>query len=74
MSCLPLPVVCCECGTGPLGCKVVGPTLGFFFAILSAILFFPLGALVYCCDRILARQFWGYPGRIWSGTAQCLPF
>ncbi|KAI8823547.1 uncharacterized protein EV422DRAFT_504737 [Fimicolochytrium jonesii] len=44
---LPLPVVCCEFGTGPCGCKVVGPTLGFLFACIAAIPFWLAGAVLW---------------------------
>lgn len=27
------PVVCIQCGQGPLGIKVIGPTIGFFVTV-----------------------------------------
>lgn len=32
MDCLPLPVLCIQCGTdqNPCHCKIVGPTLGMY--------------------------------------------
>lgn len=36
MDCLP-PILCFQCGGGLCGCKVVGPTLGFFVTVGMAV-------------------------------------
>lgn len=45
MDCLP-PIVCFQCGGGLCGCKVVGPTLGFFVTVGMAVRFKCLSILL----------------------------
>ncbi|KAI0121099.1 hypothetical protein BJ170DRAFT_644894 [Xylariales sp. AK1849] len=39
MDCIPLPIICFQCGTdqNPCHCKVVGPTLGFLTTVAMAV-------------------------------------
>lgn len=39
MDCIPVPVVCFQCGTdqNPCHCKVVGPTIGFLVTVGMAV-------------------------------------
>ncbi|KAJ4396369.1 hypothetical protein N0V93_000588 [Gnomoniopsis smithogilvyi] len=51
-DCLPLPVVCIQCGPGvnnPCHFKIVGPTIGFAIAVLLAIICWPLSIFFCCC-------------------------
>jgi hypothetical protein len=31
--------------------KILGPTLGFVVAVVAAVICWPLGVLIYCCNR-----------------------
>lgn len=39
MDCIPLPIICIQCGTNqnPCHCKIVGPTIGFGVAVVMAV-------------------------------------
>jgi hypothetical protein len=43
MDCIPVPIVCFQCGTdqNPCHCKVVGPTIGFLVTVGMAVRSYP---------------------------------
>eukprot|EP00884_Botryococcus_braunii_P000749 jgi/Botrbrau1/10675/Bobra.139_2s0005.1 len=54
-------------------CKVVGPTIGFIGAVLSAVVCYPAGALTYCCDRKLSNRLFGAPVEISRDITNTFP-
>eukprot|EP00850_Spirogloea_muscicola_P010561 SM000062S19947 [mRNA] locus=s62:636719:637295:+ [translate_table: standard] len=61
-----LPVfipLCFECGShdNPCRCKVVGPTLGFIGGVVAAIIEWPVGAIVWCCNHKAGNRIMGQP-------------
>ncbi|KNG51708.1 hypothetical protein TW65_011045 [Stemphylium lycopersici] len=50
-DCVPLPIVCFQCGTdqNPCHCKVIGPTIGFVITVGMAIVCWPASLLCCCC-------------------------
>jgi hypothetical protein len=71
--CIP---ICFQCGNtdNPCRCKVVGPTLGFVVAALSAILFYPAGLVTYACDRKQSRALFSAPAQIQGKMSSGIPF
>ncbi|XP_021755031.1 uncharacterized protein LOC110720330 [Chenopodium quinoa] len=55
--------VCIECGTrdNPCRCKFVGPTLGFLAFVVTAIIEWPVGAVVYIFNHSKGRRIMGHP-------------
>ncbi|KAJ3695331.1 hypothetical protein LUZ60_000708 [Juncus effusus] len=55
--------VCVECGTrsNPCRCKVVGPTLGFLALAVSALVEWPVGAIVYLFKHEKGRRIMAHP-------------
>jgi hypothetical protein len=51
MACIPNPL-CIECGNldNPRHCKIVGPTLAFRGLCVAALVEWPVGAVIQCCD------------------------
>ncbi|XP_057492392.1 uncharacterized protein LOC130777972 [Actinidia eriantha] len=58
--------ICIECGTtsNPCRCKVVGLTLGFLAFVVTAIVEWLVGALVYCFRRTKGRRIMGHPATV----------
>jgi hypothetical protein len=52
MDCIPLPIICFQCGTDQktCHCKVVGPTIGFDFGVgvVLAIICYPTSIFFGC--------------------------
>lgn len=50
MDCIPLPIICFQCGTdqNPCHCKVVGPTIGFGVAVVLAVICYPTSIFFGC--------------------------
>jgi hypothetical protein len=71
--CIP---ICFQCGNtdNPCRCKVVGPTLGFVLAALSAILFYPAGLVTYACDRKQSQALFAAPAQIQWKMSSGIPF
>ncbi|KMT04273.1 hypothetical protein BVRB_8g183490 [Beta vulgaris subsp. vulgaris] len=55
--------ICVECGTrdNPCRCKVVGPTLGFLAFVVTAIVEWPVGMVVYIFNHSKGRKIMGHP-------------
>jgi hypothetical protein len=54
---------------------VVGPTLAAIFALLLAVLFWPLGAVLWLlCARQAAGRMFAVPSSIYSGVKGPIPF
>eukprot|EP00850_Spirogloea_muscicola_P005104 SM000023S07560 [mRNA] locus=s23:103427:103862:+ [translate_table: standard] len=51
MAAIPL---CFQCGVvdSPCGCKVVSPTLAFIAMLIVGIICWPLGLIIWCCNRL----------------------
>lgn len=76
MACIPIPV-CIECGSpdNPCRCKIVGPTLGFVAFCLAALVEWPVGAVVWCCDRKAGRRIMEQPAmRVRPAVSSAIPF
>ncbi|KMT04272.1 hypothetical protein BVRB_8g183480 [Beta vulgaris subsp. vulgaris] len=56
-------MMCVECGTrdNPCRCKVVGPTLGFVAFIVTAIVEWPVGMVVYLFNHSKGRKIMAHP-------------
>ncbi|KAF2502653.1 hypothetical protein BU16DRAFT_16508 [Lophium mytilinum] len=73
MDCIPLPIVCFQCGTdqNPCHCKVVGPTIGFAVTVVMAVVCWPASLFCCCCATETGKQYdspspprdvvWDYP-------------
>lgn len=50
MECIPLPIICFQCGTdqNPYHCKGVGPTIGFGVAVVLAVICYPTSIFFGC--------------------------
>jgi len=57
---------CVQCGThsNPCRCKFVGPTLGFLAFVVTAIVEWPVGALVYCFRHTKGRRIMAHPAAV----------
>ncbi|XP_078153252.1 cold-regulated protein [Carex rostrata] len=57
---------CVECGTrrNPCRCRVVGPTLGFLAFAVTAVVEWPVGAVVYIFKHMKGRRIMGHPARV----------
>jgi hypothetical protein len=76
MACIPIPV-CIECGSpdNPCRCKIVGPTLGFVAFCVAALVEWPVGAVVWCCDRMAGRRIMEQPAmRVRPCVSNAIPF
>ncbi|KAJ4780976.1 hypothetical protein LUZ62_019039 [Rhynchospora pubera] len=58
--------VCIECGTrsNPCRCRVVGPTLGFLAFAVSAVIEWPVGAVVYVFKHMKGRRIMAHPATV----------
>ncbi|CAN8095202.1 unnamed protein product [Discula destructiva] len=74
-DCLPFPVVCIQCGRGVgwCGVKVVGPTIGFFFLVLSAFICWPI-ALLFCCFTEQGKKWFWKPCDVSAKVSDVFPF
>ncbi|XP_004150936.1 uncharacterized protein LOC116402768 [Cucumis sativus] len=55
--------ICIECGThrNPCRCRLVGPSLGFLALVVTAVVEWPVGALVYLFRHHKGRRIMGHP-------------
>ncbi|KAG5376684.1 hypothetical protein IGI04_041280 [Brassica rapa subsp. trilocularis] len=55
-----------ECGTrqNPCRCKVVGPTLGFVAFLVTGVIEWPVGAVVYIFKHSKGRRIMGHPATV----------
>jgi hypothetical protein len=67
--------VCVELGSrdNPCRCKVIGPTLGAVVGAVSALLFWPVGAVTYCVSRTKGRVLLGQPVHVYTATKDLIP-
>jgi hypothetical protein len=54
-------------------CKVIGPTVGFVVGVLTAVVAWPLGALVYCCNRPAGNRAFSTPVNIYGTVKDAFP-
>lgn len=76
MACIPIPI-CIECGNTDncCRCKIIGPTLGFVGFLVAAIVEWPVGAVVWCCDHKAGRRIMENPAMVVRPTiSRCIPF
>ncbi|XP_059644109.1 uncharacterized protein LOC132285897 [Cornus florida] len=61
-----LEMICIECGTrsNPCRCKVFGPTLGFLAFVATAVVEWPVGALVFCFRHSTGRRIMAHPATV----------
>ncbi|CAN7067895.1 unnamed protein product [Brassica rapa subsp. trilocularis] len=54
------------CGTrqNPCRCKVVGPTLGFVAFLVTGVIEWPVGAVVYIFKHSKGRRIMGHPATV----------
>ncbi|XP_059641089.1 uncharacterized protein LOC132283182 [Cornus florida] len=57
---------CIQCGTrsNPCRCKVFGPTLGFLAFVATAVVEWPVGALVYIFRHSKGRRIMAHPATV----------
>lgn len=66
--------ICCQFGAdNPCGCKIIGPTLGFFLLIILAIFCWPIGAIVWCCSRETGVSIMRTPMNAWTAVSDAIP-
>ena len=68
--------LCIEVGNtdNPCRCKIIGPTLGFIFAILAAIICWPCACIIYCCDQKAGRRLFEFPlMKGYNGVKNAIP-
>ncbi|CAF2343592.1 unnamed protein product [Brassica napus] len=55
-----------KCGTrqNPCRCKVVGPTLGFVAFLVTGVIEWPVGAVVYIFKHSKGRRIMGHPATV----------
>lgn len=48
---------CSQVGShdNPCRIKIIGPTLGFIVGVVAAVICWPLGVILYCCNRCARR-------------------
>ncbi|WOG96209.1 hypothetical protein DCAR_0415542 [Daucus carota subsp. sativus] len=68
--------LCVQCGTrsNPCRCKVVGPTLGFVAMVVTAVVEWPVGAVVYIFKHAKGRRIMGHPATVvYPKVSRCIP-
>ncbi|KAH8759038.1 hypothetical protein F5883DRAFT_148415 [Diaporthe sp. PMI_573] len=76
MDCLPLPVVCIQCGPGvnnPCHFKFIGPTIGFVVAVFLAIICWPLALFFCCCATDAGKKLLAFPADTSAAISDCFP-
>ncbi|ORY85750.1 hypothetical protein BCR37DRAFT_377458 [Protomyces lactucae-debilis] len=68
--------LCFEFGSdrNPCRCRILGPTLGFVAMILVAIIAWPAGVIVMCCNRDQANKLFGAPAEANGQVGNLIPF
>lgn len=59
---------CCCCR-----CKVLGPTFGLVCGAIVAVVAWPFGALVYCCNRPMGDRAFSAPVNTWASVKNSIP-
>ncbi|KAF2223975.1 hypothetical protein BDZ85DRAFT_273236 [Elsinoe ampelina] len=74
-DCIPLPIVCFQCGTdqNPCHCKVVGPTIGFFTAVVLAVVCWPASLLCGCCATDTGKKMLSTPADTSAAISNAIP-
>ncbi|KAI3948984.1 hypothetical protein MKW98_021590 [Papaver atlanticum] len=68
--------VCVECGTrrNPCRCRVFGPTLGCVAFLVTAVVCWPVGAVIWICSHAKGRRIMGKPAAVvYPKVSNCLP-
>ena len=68
---------CVECGVddNPCRCKVVGPSLALLLMLAVAVLAWPIGAMLYLCDRSKGRRLMAHPvSVVYPSVNHLIPF
>ncbi|EZF11924.1 hypothetical protein H112_06987 [Trichophyton rubrum D6] len=73
---LPQPYfLCIQCGTdNACRCKIVGRTLGFWAAVLAAIVCYPAALFCGCCATEMGKKVQGTPVDINQSISRAIPF
>ncbi|CDM34109.1 hypothetical protein DTO013E5_9951 [Penicillium roqueforti] len=73
---IPIFPICFQCGTdqNPCHCKVVGPTLGFFTTVVSAVFCYPLSIFCGCGFTQTGKDMLGYPVKLNQKISNAIPF
>ncbi|KAI8541933.1 hypothetical protein RHMOL_Rhmol08G0099100 [Rhododendron molle] len=68
--------LCFQCHTAnSCGCKVVGPTLGFLAFVVTAVVEWPVGAVVYLFRHTEGRRIIGQPANlVYPRVSSAIPF
>ncbi|KAF2816744.1 uncharacterized protein BDZ99DRAFT_609 [Mytilinidion resinicola] len=76
MDCIPLPIVCFQCGTdqNPCHCKVVGPTLGFAVTVVMAVVCWPASLFCGCCATETGKHVLAAPADTGNAVSNAIPF
>ncbi|KAF2249694.1 hypothetical protein BU26DRAFT_482361 [Trematosphaeria pertusa] len=74
-DCIPLPIICFQCGTdqNPCRCKVVGPTLGFGVTVIMAIVCWPASLLCCCCATDAGKKVLALPVDAGNAVSNSIP-
>ncbi|KAL5371249.1 hypothetical protein DPSP01_014401 [Paraphaeosphaeria sporulosa] len=75
MDCIPVPIVCFQCGTdqNPCHCKVVGPTIGFLVTVGMAIVCWPASLLCCCCATDTGKKVLALPVDTGNSISNAIP-
>ncbi|KAF2095629.1 hypothetical protein NA57DRAFT_44124 [Rhizodiscina lignyota] len=75
MDCIPLPIICFQCGTdqNPCHCKVVGPTLGFATTVVMAVFCWPASIFCGCCATETGKKLLGAPADTGNAVSNSIP-
>ncbi|WIA15309.1 hypothetical protein OEZ86_003942 [Tetradesmus obliquus] len=67
-------MMCIEIGSNnACRCKIIGPTLGVVVGLVTAVVAWPLGALVYCCNRPAANRAFSTPVNTYGTVKNAIP-
>ncbi|RKP00846.1 hypothetical protein CXG81DRAFT_12762 [Caulochytrium protostelioides] len=70
-------IFCIQCGSqvrNPCHVACVGPTLGALSCLVGALVCWPTGACVYCCNHQRGRDMMGRPVEMNSEVTNAIPF
>jgi hypothetical protein len=67
-------MLCIEIGSNnPCRCKVLGPTLGLVVCAVTAVVCWPFGALVYCCNKPMGNRAFSTPVNTYVSVKNSVP-
>jgi len=68
-------MLCIQVGShdNPCRIKIIGPTLGFIVGVVAAVICWPLGVIIYCCNRPMADNLFSRPVALWNSVAAAIP-